>query len=728
MRLSKIMIPISILFVIISLLFGALFSKIGNSLFLQPYVRTLLEKQVKIPVTITSLRLAWNKFELYFSMQDGSTIQFDGNYSLLSQSFLGAYRIQIQDLANLTALAQNNIRGSLATNGVAKGHINHFSIQGNTNLFESQTMYDIDVTNQTLAKVLFHMPDGKIERMLSMIHIPSLATGSMMIHGDFTPSDQGEIQGKMRIKLTQGTLNASVLKQYDVEIPKDVTFHLDSSTHLDGSIGHSRINMESDILRARIKKATFNLAKYTLKTDYWAEIHRIVLPYLSLEYPVTFSGSMEGDFESFLIHTKSTLFDSRSNTTLLLKQLKPSSCSYDLKHIHLSHALSSMRQPRYATGLISIKGQITDFDTKNLSGIAKIETKNVSLNHAVLNKKWGLALKNNIDSHLESTLTADKHHIRAKIDLQTSLGNVTTDATSISIMHPYQIHSDYRIVIPNLSTLESIIHKKLMGSLTMDGVVRYHNSSYITAKSKIFGGTVDLVLENQTFSIHAHNVHMSELLKTLNYPYFVTGGLLQLNSTLTTNFTQHALRSLTGKIRMHASDVMIQNYDIDTLLTQFKKSKKLDFVDLGAFVLAGPLGALVTKGIDSGRMTSGFRKNSTSFISEIRTDVDLSQGVAKSRDVAIATKQHRIAAKGEIDLGSQAFKNFSVALLDSKGCPEYQQRVKGTITHPKISSAETVTNVLGSLLGSLVKPTQKLLKSSCNTPYYQGKVKHPSVH
>lgn len=57
--------------------------------------------------------------------------------------------------------------------------------------------------------------------------------------------------------------------------------------------------------------------------------------------------------------------------------------------------------------------------------------------------------------------------------------------------------------------------------------------------------------------------------------------------------------------------------------------------------------------------------------SEIRTlvsDWKVERGVAQAQDVAMATKQNRVALKGGLDFVNERFDDVTVALIDTRWC------------------------------------------------------------
>jgi AsmA protein len=72
------------------------------------------------------------------------------------------------------------------------------------------------------------------------------------------------------------------------------------------------------------------------------------------------------------------------------------------------------------------------------------------------------------------------------------------------------------------------------------------------------------------------------------------------------------------------------------------------------------------------------------------SDWIVKNGVFEAKDVALATKGHRVALAGKIDLPGKQIDNVTIALVDDKGCVRAGQTIRGTFRHPRIEEATAV--------------------------------------
>ena len=216
--------------------------------------------------------------------------------------------------------------------------------------------------------------------------------------------------------------------------------------------------------------------------------------------------------------------------------------------------------------------------------------------------------------------------------------------------------------------------------------------------------------------------HLAEFFKTLS-PRNVGDGPMDFSTNLSMKgkTTDEMMRSAGGEAFLHAQNLTLEIGDIDKQLSRYESSQTFNLVDLGALFFAGPLGLAVTKGYN---FASIFQSSTGS--SQIRTLVskwNIEHGVAQAKDVAMATKENRIALKGRLDFVNRRFKEVTVAVIDAQGCPRVQQEIRGSFSKPEVEKPSVLTSLAG--------PTRKLLRQAkglfgwhCEV-FYAGSVAPP---
>ena len=178
-------------------------------------------------------------------------------------------------------------------------------------------------------------------------------------------------------------------------------------------------------------------------------------------------------------------------------------------------------------------------------------------------------------------------------------------------------------------------------------------------------------------------------------------------------------RSADGEASLRGEDLDFAIGDLDKTLSRYESSQNFNLVDVGAFFIAGPFGLIVTKGYNFASIFQGTGGNT-----HIRTLVShwkVTDGVAHAEDVAMATKENRLAMKGALDFVNMKFDDVTVAILDNRGCARVEQRIRGPFSKPVVETPNVMSSMTGPIT-RLIGKTKRLLGAKC-TVFYEGSVR-----
>jgi AsmA family/AsmA-like C-terminal region len=217
--------------------------------------------------------------------------------------------------------------------------------------------------------------------------------------------------------------------------------------------------------------------------------------------------------------------------------------------------------------------------------------------------------------------------------------------------------------------------------------------------------------------------HLAEFFKTLS-PRNVGDGPMDFftNLSMKGKTSDEMVRSADGEASLHAHDLTLEIGDIDKEPSRYESSQSFNLVDVGAFFFAGPLGVAITKGYN---FASIFQSSGGS--SQIRTLVskwNIEHGVAQAKDVAMATKENRIALKGGLDFVDGRFREVTVALIDAQGCARVQQKIRGSFSKPEVERPSILTSLTGPAR-KLLRHAKSLFGEHCDV-FYAGSVAPPN--
>ncbi len=176
--------------------------------------------------------------------------------------------------------------------------------------------------------------------------------------------------------------------------------------------------------------------------------------------------------------------------------------------------------------------------------------------------------------------------------------------------------------------------------------------------------------------------------------------------------------NLDGYLLLNGKDLTLYGLDLDKVIDRFKRSQRFTFADLGAVLLMGPAGILVTKGSDYASIAI-LNRGDSSRVFELSSDWEFSKGVISLADVAFTTEENRMAARGSIDLVTDTL-SIQIALLNPQGCSVFSQSISGKIEEPDMGKVKVVK----SLLAPITNMVDKMAGTECEV-FYDGRVKHP---
>jgi len=247
---------------------------------------------------------------------------------------------------------------------------------------------------------------------------------------------------------------------------------------------------------------------------------------------------------------------------------------------------------------------------------------------------------------------------------------------------------------------------------------------------RLFGGqgSGSLRADLSGFVPHYHvryslsRFRIEEFLKALS-PKKVAEGSMDFSSSLSTQGkTMNEIKqNANGEVSLRGENLTLDGVDLDRTFSRYKASQNFNLVDVGAFFFAGPFAPLITKGYNFGSLFLGSGGSST--IRVLVSDWKVERGIARAKDVAMATNENRIALMGSLDFVNERFNDVTVAVVDGKGCAKVRQKIRGPFRKPEVEKASVLQTAAGPVL-TLFKQAEKLLGGQCEV-FYAGSVAPP---
>jgi uncharacterized protein involved in outer membrane biogenesis len=206
--------------------------------------------------------------------------------------------------------------------------------------------------------------------------------------------------------------------------------------------------------------------------------------------------------------------------------------------------------------------------------------------------------------------------------------------------------------------------------------------------------------------------------KTIEGPINISADLTAMGKS-----ADEVKRSLKGDLSLNGENLMLDNIDIDVFVAKYERSQNFNLVDLATFLLVGPVGPVLTKSYNFGRLYEA-SQGGKGVVRKLVSLWKVENGIAEARDVALASKKQRIAIKGGLNFINERFEAVTVAALDKRGCAVYREKVHGPFLDPQIEKESIFASIAGSVMNPLKDGWNFLQGEEC-TVFYTGSVLHP---
>ncbi len=244
------------------------------------------------------------------------------------------------------------------------------------------------------------------------------------------------------------------------------------------------------------------------------------------------------------------------------------------------------------------------------------------------------------------------------------------------------------------------------------------------SKNEIGKFLLDISKKEPVYKLHydVKGADLAYFIKKLKKGELMKGRIdytLDLNSN-GTDWTK-IKKNISGTIAIKGDSLLLSGVDIDDLISKFKQSQNFNLTDVGAVLIAGPVGLAVTKGQDFVSLARiNFDSKSSTLIRVLNSKWRLENRVLISEDVAISTNLNRIALDGRIDFANDSIPGINIAVVDKYGCSLMHQKLYG-----KFNSLQTgKLNMAKTIFGSVINSVNSVVGKDC-VPVYTGIVKNP---
>jgi uncharacterized protein involved in outer membrane biogenesis len=239
-------------------------------------------------------------------------------------------------------------------------------------------------------------------------------------------------------------------------------------------------------------------------------------------------------------------------------------------------------------------------------------------------------------------------------------------------------------------------------------------------------GSLSIDLSNKINSYRlrysAEGADLAAFLKKMKQRKFLDGKInYELDLFSSGNDWKTIINKINGPINLHSDSIIVYGIDLDDFLKKYKKSQNFNLTDLGAVLIAGPIGLAVTKGTDFVSLaTIGSDPTHKTVLNKVYFGWVLNNSILSTSDVAVRTANNRIAFRGSINLATDSIPGITIAVVDKKGCALMDQTLYGKIGRVQAGKINIATTILGPVINSV-----NAVDGDACTPFYIGRVENP---
>ena len=216
---------------------------------------------------------------------------------------------------------------------------------------------------------------------------------------------------------------------------------------------------------------------------------------------------------------------------------------------------------------------------------------------------------------------------------------------------------------------------------------------------------------------------IEEYLKTVSSKKVAEGSMdFSASLSMRGNTAKEIKQTAGGEVSLRGENLTLYGNDLDREFARFESSQNFNLLDAGALLFAGPLGLAVTKGYNFASIFQG--SGGSSSIGKLFSDWKVERGIAQAKDVAMATKQNRIALQGRINFVDERFDDVTIALIDARGCARVQQKIRGPFRKPVVEKPNVLMSLAGPTLNLLKRAKDLFTGGKCEA-FYTGSVPAP---
>lgn len=540
---------LSTLLVVLLAITGVLlyaFSANGNDV-IKGYIQSELQsKMAPLAVDVRKFTLDAGSARMIVDINHTAKVEIVTQYDMLHQSFQGIYHMTARNFTyNQMFLRQAQVKGHF------QGNIEDVFVDGMGTALDAPLSYRFRVLEGVPQKIEAAMKGISLAEVLGLLAQPPLAEGKMDI--DINMPDIGTefANGYGHIILHKAQFDrALVTKIYDLPLPKSSYVTAKVDVKLKGDALELLADAQSNLFHLKVKEASLAMKEKRMQAHYFMDVKEMAI--LSKN---RLSGALkvEGD-----VHVEGKKYQIKGATnslggTLLFDVAEVSKLHFE--NLKLSKILQLLKQPVYASGLLSGSG---DIDKTFTHGRYDIQIEKGHFDTKNIKKHFAYDLPSVNDYSLQSEGKIVDKVLKAKGAFKSSVSDLTLTKLSYEI-EKKKLQTDYALFLPDIGLLLPENKAVKRGYMSAKGLLKFDKTLYITGSTSGLGEQLDFIYDGKRAKVDARDLFVEKLLSLSALPRYVKG-------KLSSSIVLTDVKNMEGNFHLHSKKLTTQSHVMERVL------------------------------------------------------------------------------------------------------------------------------------------------------------------
>ncbi|MDQ7042884.1 MAG: hypothetical protein Q9M34_05065, partial [Sulfurimonas sp.] len=337
----------SFILVILMAIYTIAFTVFGNGIVAQK-IESEIREATKLDAKLSTFTLSMSDFKIVLELSKSNKVTLIGNYSLFSQAFNIAYRVNFEAVEELKNLTNAPLVGRIFTEGKVKGNMAFIEVDGLSDIAKSDTTYHIELTNLDPTSIIAKVQKADLASLLRLGGQSAYASAEVNLDVNFKNITPHKLDGDILLKTINAKIDTALMKKdFNITLPK-TSFVLNLGAKLHGDDIDYTYKLNSNL--ANITSGGKIIPQpLSIDINYGVDIQELAvlqpITGAALRGAFKTKGIVLGTKKSILVKGTSDIGGSDTTYKVALKEFQPQSVLATIKGAKLQKILYMLGQP-----------------------------------------------------------------------------------------------------------------------------------------------------------------------------------------------------------------------------------------------------------------------------------------------------------------------------------------------------------------------------------------------